>query len=236
MDAAIQKLIRGFGRFRTRYFETEQTLYRRLTQQGQSPQIMVIACCDARVDPALITDSDPGDLFVVRNVANLVPPQETGGHYHGTSAAIEFAVRSLRVRHVIVLGHARCGGIHALLQGHRDTNASGQYIQPWMAIADEARTVALAAHGDPSSDAAQRACEQAAIRVSLRNLRTFSWIRERTERGELTLHGWYFDIEQGQLMRFAAEHDGFVPFDMENTPAALDPMRGTPAAIHKRGG
>ncbi|MEK7696945.1 MAG: carbonic anhydrase, partial [Pseudomonadota bacterium] len=164
MDEAIQKLIRGFHRFRTRYFETEQTLYQRLTQQGQSPQIMVIACCDARVDPALITDSDPGDLFVVRNVANLVPPQETGGHYHGTSAAIEFAVRSLRVRHIIVRGHARCGGIHALLQGSGDANASGQYIQPWMAIADEARTVALAAHGDPSSDAAQRTCEQAAIR------------------------------------------------------------------------
>ena len=112
---SLDELVAGFHRFQQRYFQSERKLYEKLMLQGQAPKVMVVACCDSRVDPAIVTDCDPGDLFVVRNVANLVPPCEEGGGYHGTSAALEFAVRCLRVEHVIVMGHTRCGGIRALL-------------------------------------------------------------------------------------------------------------------------
>jgi carbonic anhydrase len=207
-DVEILKLIEGFGRFRAKHFETEDSLYQRLTRQGQSPRIMVVACCDSRVDPTIITDCDPGDLFVVRNVANLVPPYETAGHYHGTSAALEFAVRLIEVRHVIVLGHARCGGIQELLRGRSGDRDLGQFIQPWMEIAAEAR--ATAAAGTVTAEAT-RAAEQAAIRVSLQNLASFPWIRERVERGQLHLHGWYFDMQDGELLYYHSGQNRFAP-------------------------
>jgi len=208
-DDGIRKLIDGFGRFRAEHFETEDSLYQRLTREGQSPRIMVIACCDSRVDPAIITDCDPGDLFVVRNVANLVPPHETVGHYHGTSAALEFAVRCLNVEDVIVLGHSRCGGIRALLSGIQGADGLGQFITPWMAIAAEARNQAMpTGAGEPDEEAA-RACEQAAIRISLQNLLSFQWVKERVHAGKLNLHGWYFDMEHGQLLRYNPSAVGF---------------------------
>ena len=208
LDEEIRKLIDGFGRFRTAHFETGGSLYQRLTREGQAPRTMVIACCDSRVDPAIVTDCDPGDLFVVRNVANLVPPYETAGHYHGTSAALEFAVLGLNVRHVVVMGHARCGGIRALLGGLPQDSGVGQFIKPWMEIANAARheaaTAATAAEGE-------RAVEQAAIRISLDNLMTFPWIRERTADGRLTLHGWYFDLDQGQLLHYRPDTGRYEP-------------------------
>lgn len=210
-DEEIRKLIEGFGRFRARHFETEDSLYQRLTREGQSPRIMVIACCDSRVDPAIITDCDPGDLFVVRNVANLVPPHETAGHYHGTSAALEFAVRCLSVQHVIVLGHGQCGGIRALLHGVQGEDGVGQFIKPWMAIADEARSRVMASATGLSADAAARAVEKAAIQISLRNLMTFPWLRDRVQDKRLQLHGWYFDLDHGELLRYQADEDRYIP-------------------------
>jgi len=198
----IKKLIDGFHRFRTRHYERDGTPFKQLVREGQAPKIMVIACCDSRVDPAIITDCDPGDLFVVRNVANLVPPYETTGHYHGTSAALEFAVRFLGVRHVVVLGHARCGGIRALLQGVDGGDDRSQFIQPWMEIATEARRKATGGRTTPVSAEVERACEQAAIEVSLNNLLTFPWIRRRIESRQMWLHGWYFDMDCGELLRY----------------------------------
>lgn len=194
----INKLVRGFARFRHRYFQQEPALYDQLRREGQSPKILVIACCDSRVDPALITDADPGDLFVVRNVANLVPPYETAGLRHGTSAAIEFAVRGLRVRHVIVLGHARCGGIRALMQG----TDQGEFIVPWMSAAQRAREQILAQMPQADAHTQLRAAEQATILTSLDNLLTFPWLKARVDGGELNLHGWYFDIDSGRLLRY----------------------------------
>ena len=208
MSDEIQKLIDGFGRFRAEHYETEDSLYQRLTRDGQSPRVMVIACCDSRVDPAIITDCDPGDLFVVRNVANLVPPYETDGHYHGTSAALEFAVRGLNVRDVIVLGHSRCGGIQALMTGTQGADGLGQFIAPWMEIAAEARALLPTNKGEPET-AATRRCEQAAIRISLRNLLSFQWVQQRVESGSLRVHGWYFDMEQGHLLRYNPSTSGY---------------------------
>jgi carbonic anhydrase len=200
-------LIEGFQRFRERHFAEDRARFQDLVQFGQTPKTLVVACCDSRVDPALVLDCAPGDLFVVRNVANLVPPAENQGHYHGTSAALEFGVRNLRVQHVIVLGHAQCGGIHALLEGSVDKDES--FIAGWMEIADAARKQVEQEHANASSEVRHRACEQQAILVSLENLQTFSWIRERVERGELALHGWYFDIERGELLGYNAATSKF---------------------------
>lgn len=197
-----KRLIEGFSRFRERHFTSDDALFRGLVEQGQTPKILVVACCDARVDPALVLDCAPGDLFVIRNVANLVPPAENQGHYHGTSAALEFGVRKLNVEHIIVLGHAQCGGIHALLEG--DMQKGDAFISEWMGIAEAARKKVNREFADAGSAARRRACEQQAILVSLSNLKTFPWIHERVEQGTLALHGWYFDIEHGELLGYNA--------------------------------
>lgn len=201
----IEDLVAGFRRFQNTYFGEGRGVYERLTRVGQSPRVMAIACCDSRVDPAIITDSDPGDLFVVRNVANLVPPWETGGHYHGTSAALEFAVRGLGVEHIIVLGHARCGGIAALLGDVRWEGETGQFLGPWMSIAEDARKQVMESHPHASRETLSRQCELAAIRASLGNLQSFDFVREAVASGRLTLHGWYFDLERGELLRCTGE-------------------------------
>jgi carbonic anhydrase len=203
------QLIEGFRRFRELHFAEDSVQFQDLVQFGQTPKALVVACCDSRVDPALVLDCAPGDLFVVRNVANLVPPAENQGHYHGTSAALEFGVRNLKVRHIIVLGHAQCGGIHALLEGSVDKEES--FIAEWMGIADAAREQVEREHANASSEVRHRACEQQAILVSLDNLKTFSWVRERVEQGELALHGWYFDIERGELLGYDTTTRRFEP-------------------------
>ncbi|MEO8332804.1 MAG: carbonic anhydrase [Gallionella sp.] len=195
-----KQLIEGFHRFREHHFAEDAVRFQDLVQFGQTPKALVVACCDSRVDPALVLDCAPGDLFVIRNVANLVPPAENQGHYHGTSAALEFGVRNLAVPHVIVLGHAQCGGIHALLEGGVSRDES--FIAEWMGIADAARQQVEKDLAGASEKQRHRACEQQAILVSLGNLMTFSWIRERVEQGKLTLHGWYFDIEGGELLGY----------------------------------
>ena len=205
----IKKLIEGFQRFRAHHYERDGTSFKQLVSKGQSPKIMVIACCDSRVDPAIITDCDPGDLFVVRNVANLVPPFEEGGGYHGTSAALEFAVRCLNVGHVIVMGHAHCGGIRALLGNIRFEGSAGRFITPWMSIAEEARREVAATHATADTDARAAACERAAMRVSLGNLTSFPFVRDAVAAGRLQLHGWYFDLDRGELHGYDAASGSF---------------------------
>ncbi len=208
----IDDLVAGFRRFQSAYYGERRELVERLARQGQSPKIMVIACCDARVDPAIVTDCDPGDLFVVRNVANLVPPCEQGGGYHGTSAALEFAVSCLHVGHVIVMGHAHCGGIRALLGNIRFEGSAGQFITPWMSIAEEARREVAATHTAEGVDARAAACEQAAVRISLRNLMTFPFVQEAVAAGRLQLHGWYFDLDNGELLGYDPATGSFELF------------------------
>lgn len=203
-----QDLVAGFQRFRERHFADDDALYRQLVAQGQAPKILVVACCDARVDPAIVLDCAPGDLFVIRNVANLVPPSGTLSGHHGTSSALEYGVRNLGVQHIIVLGHAHCGGIRTLVNGG-GVNNPDSFIDVWMQMVEDAR--AAVEQDMPQAPLADRlqACEQRAILTSLRNLMTFSWVRERVESGKLTLHGWYFDIEHGQLLRYNTSSDTF---------------------------
>jgi carbonic anhydrase len=202
------KLIEGFRRFREEHFTENDALYRQLVTEGQAPKIMVVACCDARVDPAIVLDCAPGDLFVIRNVANLVPPAESrNSGRHGTSAALEFGVRNLGVEHIIVLGHAQCGGIRSLFSG--SDAESDSYISSWMRMAEEVHAGVLRDLPEATQQQQQMACEQRAILVSLDNLMTFPWVREQVDKGALTLHGWYFDIEHGQLLQYSPASGAF---------------------------
>ncbi len=207
--AEIKKLFQGFQRFRQRYFEQDRELFDQL-RRGQAPKTLVIACSDSRVDPALLTGAEPGDLFVIRNVANLVPPCESGGKFHGTSAALEFAICNLGVENIIVLGHAYCGGIRALLDGYGEHAGEGEgFIAPWVHMATSARDRVLAQWPEASKDFQQRACERAAIAVSLEHLMSFNFVRQRVESGQLRIYGWYFDIDNGELLQYDPEKGRF---------------------------
>ena len=191
----MERLIEGYARFRKAYWSQNKSVFEALAA-GQSPRAMVITCADSRVDPQLIFDAKPGEIFCVRNVANLVPPYAPDSDHHGTSAALEFAVRSLKVEHIIVLGHAQCGGIQALLKG----GEQGDFIGRWMEIAAPARERALAAAAH-SPETITHICERESIRITIDNIMTFPWVAERVHAGLLQLHGWHFDIEQGELDR-----------------------------------
>lgn len=182
-------LLNGFLRFRANGYAGQEERYRRLAFTGQSPRAAVVACCDSRVDPQAIFSAGPGDLFVIRNVANLVPPYHPNADYHGTSAALEFAVRRLRVPNLIVMGHTGCGGIRALLDGDEDSDFFGN----WMRIAADVRD-RVRREADPVA-----AAEREAARQSLTNLFTFPWVRERVEDGTLRLFACLFDITEGDL-------------------------------------
>ena len=212
-DPVITRLTSGFRRFQQRWYRDDEELFRSL-RHGQRPHALLIACSDSRVDPVLLTDSRPGDLFVVRNVANLVPPYSQDGGNHGVSAAIEYAVKHLEVRDIIVMGHACCGGIRALVdeaEGGGHHGEQDEFIGPWVAIARKAlRQVQESMPGAGREDKAH-ACELLSVRFSLEALRTFPWIRERIEAGRLTLHGWYFDLRSGELLEYDEKRDVFHP-------------------------
>lgn len=207
--AEIDKLIAGYQRFHDNFFAGEEQLYAQLTQ-GQRPSTLVISCSDSRVDPAIVMDCKPGDLFVIRNVANLVPPYEVGGGYHGVSAALEFGVCALEVQHIIVLGHRQCGGIRALVQGVPE-GLKGEFVRPWMNIAQRAKERVALEHPQATMEELACACELAGILVSLENLATFPWIKSRVEQGLLQLHGWYLDIETGVMSSYDPVSLGFKP-------------------------
>jgi len=202
---ALERLIAGFKIFKLEHYEHRPEMFASLVTDGQRPEVLVIACSDSRVDPAILLRARPGELFVVRNVANLVPPHNPDKQHHGTSSALEFGVRDLGVKHIVVLGHSRCGGIQALRNYQDEPTRQGdrQFIASWVAIAAPALARCDCAGGDMS------ALEQAAIGVSLANLRGFPWIAERMAAGTLKLHGWWFDLEGGALWAHDQATGGF---------------------------
>jgi carbonic anhydrase len=192
-----QRLIDGYGAFAAGRLLSEQHRYRELAESGQHPEIMVIGCCDSRVSPEVIFDAGPGELLVIRNVGNLVPPHQPDGQYHGVSAALEFGVGVLNVKHIVVLGHARCGGVRAFAD-HADPITPGDFIGHWMTLIEPA----AAKIGAPDSLTAEEyrtRLEQASILFSLDNLMTFPLLRTQVESGALTLHGAYFGVATGDL-------------------------------------
>jgi carbonic anhydrase len=200
-------LVEGYHRFRSDAYVKQKARFDALASDGQSPPVMIISCCDSRVDPATVFDTIPGQVFALRNVANLVPPYETGGGLHGVSAAIEFGVLGLGVSHIVVLGHAQCGGIKASLEGGVQGGGEHNFIDGWVDIVSTARDEVLARMpADP-----QRELELAAIKVSLANLRTFPFIEERETAGSLKLHGAYFGISDGALQVLDEAIGAFEP-------------------------
>ena len=215
----MKDLLAGYQRFRANGWPEQRRVFESLARHGQSPKALVVACVDSRVDPANIFDAGAGDILTVRNVANLVPPYAPDAAYHGTSAALEFGVRVLQVRHLMVLGHGLCGGVQALLQG--DPNHAHEFIGPWMQIAQPARVRAM---GCARIEDRQQRCEHEVIKVSLANLLTFPWIAERVEAGQLTLDGAWFDIHTGELLML--QPDGsFAPVSQDAT-IGLKPSAG----------
>ncbi len=208
--ADIAKFLAGFERFQEKYFAGDDSIYARL-RHGQNPHALMISCCDSRADPGMLTGAGPGDIFVVRNVANLVPPYRNGAEMPGIRADIEFAVKGLNVEQIIILGHSGCGGIRALMDGEGITEHNYEFIGPWVSIARAARERALSELAGAPGSVQVKACEQWAISLSLDNLRSFPWIRERVEAGKLALHGWYFDIDAGELLAYSQETFSFSP-------------------------
>ncbi len=202
----FRKLLDGYARFRSEDYPAQRARWEALAV-GQDPSVMVIACCDSRVDPAAIFDTQPGQAFVLRNVANLVPPYEVGGGLHGASAAIEFGVTGLNVRHIVVMGHGACGGIKAALAGPATVD-SHSFIVGWMSILDAERSAVLE---NGLIDDKQLGLELAGVRQSLANLRTFPFVAEREAAGTLTLHGCHFAIAEGRLHVLDEAEDEFRP-------------------------
>ncbi len=210
--SAVDKLLKGYQEYRDGSYEQSRPLIENLVAKGQRPEVAVIACSDSRVDPAILFQADPGDLFMVRNVANLVPPMEKEGTYHGTSAALEFAVLGLGVKHILVLGHAHCGGIKLMMEPE-PYDSSFRYVPSWVSMLTAAHRRVLATMGHASPEERTRACEQNAVLVSLENLTTFPWVRERIDAGKLQLHGWYVDISGPTLSTYDWEQGRFVAVD-----------------------
>ena len=202
-------LLNGYRNFMSGRYVDQRERYRVLAEQGQKPHTLVVACCDSRAAPEMIFDADPGELFVVRNVANMVPPYEPDGQYHSTSAALEFAVQALRVKDIIVMGHGRCGGISAALDPNSEPLSPGDFIGKWMNLVASA---AEQIQGNSVMTAVERqtALERISIRNSIANLRSFPNVREAEKQGKLKLYGAWFDISSGELWVMDSKTGDFI--------------------------
>ena len=241
---ALDRLLKGFADFRLGYYREHLDLFEKLVTEGQSPRILIIACADARVDPGILTQTRPGDIFTVRNVAAMVPPAQfpPDTRHHGTSSAIEFAVRGLGVEHVVVLGHALCGGIGALVDGRDSIYADYDYLSTWTAVAQDVRDRALRELEGKPRDQVVRVVEQAAVVNSVMNLMGFPWLAERVAAGKLVLHAWWFNLTEGQLYAFNPQTAKFDPvvgvqvrptIDQATTLSSIKPERLIAAAAGK---
>lgn len=210
MSGFPSNLVEGYQAFKDGRLLHERDRYRELAEKGQKPSTMVIACCDSRVAPETVFNAAPGELFVVRNVANLVPPYEPDGHFHATSAALEFAVQSLKVRQIVVMGHGRCGGVHAALNPGGDPLSPGDFIGKWMELLGPPAK-AVYSNKWMTEGERQKALERISIRYSIDNLRTFPCVSILAEKGRLTLHGAWFDIADGALWLMDEKTGDFDP-------------------------
>jgi carbonic anhydrase len=238
-SSEINTLIRGHQEFHAKYFNNpDNILFKNLVTNGQNPQTMIIACSDSRVDPSIILNSAPGKLFVFRNVANLVPPCDNDLKHHGTSAALQYAVQALQVKNIIVMGHSHCGGIRALLTSTKPiaNQKETDFITSWMDIAEAAKKKVLAECQDQPIEQQAKMCEEQSLRISLNNLRTFSWIDERVRAGVLQLHAWRFDLRTGMMQNFNVTSQKFEDLKLdEQQQKELVPALESVKSALKRG-
>lgn len=205
--STINRLIAGYNNFKAKHFIQKDT-YTDLVEKGQKPEVMIIACSDSRVDPAIVMQTQPGELFIVRNVANLVPPYKADPKHHGTSAALEFAVNHLGVRAIVLFGHTYCGGIQALMS-EPESHPPSDFIHTWMDIAMPAKRHVLETYPHASAGEQVNQCEKASLVVSLENLQTFPWIQSKVQSGALSLHAWCFDLGSGDIEAYDASDRTF---------------------------
>ena len=203
MKKSFSKILKGYGEFRNKYASGHESIMHTLAKQGQKPDIMVVSCCDSRVDPALILNCAPGDLFVVRNVANIVPPYEKDNFHHGTSAALEFGICMLKVKHLVLLGHSGCGGIRALLG--IDNIQDNDFITNWVSLIKTDNH-----HHEDFDEFAKTA-----LHKSYSNCLTFPWIVEKLKNNELVIHLWFFDIDSGQIFTYSDKHKTYIALESE---------------------
>jgi carbonic anhydrase len=208
----LEQLIAGFQSFHRRYVADRSGRYRELAEYGPHSRILMIACCDSRADPAIITNASVGDLMVIRNIANLVPPYEPGGHFQETRAALDFAGSYLNIEHIIVMGHSRCGGIRSLLTRLLDDSEPRHLLEEWTSVAEPAARAVLDSMPGASLDEQACACSRRALVASMRNLDSYPWVIERRRRGSLAVHGWYFNLADGALEHYDEATDSFKPF------------------------
>lgn len=212
-EDALQSLIEGYRQFREQYVGKQYGAYRVWASKAQQPRVMMISCSDSRVNPAILTHAGLGEVFMVNNVANLVPPYKEGKDtHHSTSSALEYALTELHVEDIIILGHSGCGGIKALMQG-RAASATGAYsfIGPWVEIAAKAKEKILNDYPDSSEAEQECYCEKEALLISMENLKTFPWVKAAIAEEALNIHAWYFDIQSGDLFRHDGDGSNFVP-------------------------
>lgn len=212
MNSDINDLIIGYKNFCAHYHEEQKVLFDELVQYGQSPRYLIIACSDSRVEPAIIFRTKPGDLFVIRNVANLVPPFNNDSGIHGVSAALEFAVEVLGVKHIIVLGHSQCGGVRALLE-RETTWKTLPFVSAWMSVVKKAgdKTHHVCA-GQPIEQQTNH-CAKLSLEHSIENLMTFPWIQKKVKQQQLDLHAWFFDLSNAELSIFNEKTHEFEIID-----------------------
>lgn len=196
------KFSKGYQLFREKYVAGDDSVMKNLSKYGQEPETMIVACCDSRVDPAIILQCDPGDLFTVRNVANIVPKFEREGSYHGTSAALEFGIRFLKVKQLVIMGHSQCGGMEALLEECSDNKYD--FVKDWASIVKT----------DDFEENDVDGCVKHCLRTSYANCMTFPWIKKRVEEGTLKISLWFFDVKEGRILEYSSEKDQFVSPDL----------------------
>jgi carbonic anhydrase len=199
MDQSLKKLTQGYQRFRAQYTQDQPSIMQQLAQQGQNPEVMIVACSDSRVDPALILQCNPGDLFITRNVANIIPPYEQDTLHHGTSAALEYGIQFLKVKNLIIMGHSQCGGIQGFI--NPDLITPNDFISNWLSLAD----IPQDSDGDT--------CAKQSLLHSYQNCLTFPWIKQRRDQGILNIHLWFFDIEMGQLSQYSHIKKSFISLE-----------------------
>lgn len=203
MKRTLKKILAGYSNFRKRYARGKQSVMQQLAKNGQNPDIMVVACCDSRVDPSVILQCNPGDLFVIRNVANIVPPYECDEKHHGTSAALEFGICYLNVKHLIILGHSQCSGIDALINGNQ--LKQNDFISNWVSLIEKAYITN------------NMLCAKNALMHSYENCLTFPWIKERVSNHQLEIHRWFFEIESGKIYVCDAANNTYSPLEVSHT-------------------
>ncbi|MFT3741707.1 MAG: carbonic anhydrase [Gammaproteobacteria bacterium] len=195
MEKSLNKILNGYQAFRAKYASGDNSVMQSLADRGQKPEVMVVSCCDSRVDPAVIFQCDPGDLFVVRNVANIVPPFEKDEAHHGISAALEFGIEFLKVRHLILLGHSCCSGIQMLFEGSSQPN---DFIAKWVSLIEK----------KPQPKDADELARQA-LKQSYQHCLTFPWIHDRVQKTQLIIHLWFFDVKSGQIFAYSPKEDTY---------------------------